>query len=316
MSSKTLHSTGKRIREAGTHAVWTQWASLGASALQGREEQAGSIIDPEALLLFSLYLWDAERRLRDFAYWWAGVGSELVSVQRTKTLLKSFPPEAGERLGTFARWAVDAGDKRWRRFVSDEASPAPGGRKGKGSETLRLGTPSLMLRLRAGFGVSAKADVLAYLLGIGEQSASTQETAEATAYSRATVGGALGDMARAGFIQETTGRPARYFAPAHPWAQLLELDGRNQASEDAPAWRHWAGVFAFLACADRLAQETGSESDYLVSSRARDIHERYSDALEKSRIQVPQPRDYRGAAYLEGFQETTRLVTDWTECHL
>lgn len=318
MSSKTLHSTGKRIREASTRAVWTQWASLGASALQGsREEHAASIIDPEALLLFSLYLWDAERRLRDFAYWWAGVGSELVSVQRTKTLMKSFPPEAEERLGTFARWAVDAGDKRWRRFVSDEVPAVPGGRSGKGLEKPRLGAPSaLMLRLRAGFGVSAKADVLAYLLGIGEQSASTQETAEATQYSRATVGGALGDMARAGFIQETTGRPARYFAPAHPWAQLLELNGRDGASEDAPAWRYWAGVFAFLAYSDRLAQETGGESDYLVSSRARDLYERYAAALEKSRIQVPQPNSYRGAAYLEGFQEAVRIVADWTERHL
>ena len=317
MSSKTLHNTGKRIREAGTRAVWTQWASLGASALQGREEQAGSIIDPEALLLFSLYLESAERRLRDFAYWWAGVGSELLSVQRTKTLLKSFPPEAEERLGTFARWAVDAGDKRWRRFASDEASPAPEGRKGKGSETPRLGAPSaLMLRLRAGFGVSAKADVLAYLLGIGERSASTQETAEATQYSRVTVGGALGDMARAGFIQETTGRPARYFAPAHPWAQLLELNGRGGTSEDAPAWRHWAGVFAFLACADRLAQVTGGESDYLVSSRARDLYERYANALEENRIQVPQPRDYRGAAYLEGFEKALKALSEWVAEHV
>lgn len=316
MSSKTLDSIGKRLRETSIQAAWTQWASLGASALQGSDEQAGSIIDLEALLLFSFYLEPAERRLRDFAYWWAEVGSDLVSVQRTKTLMKSFPSEAEERLGMFARWAVDAGDKRWRRFASDE-TPATQGRSGKGSEKPRLGAPSaLVLRLRAGFGVSAKADVLAYLLGIGEQSASTQETAEATQYSRATVGGALGDMARAGFIQETTGRPARYFALAQPWAQLLELNGRDEASEDALVWRHWAGVFAFLACADRLVQKTGDESDYLVSSHARDLFETYTATFEKNRIQVPRPEDYRGAAYLKGFHETTRIVADWTERHL
>lgn len=173
-----------------------------------------------------------------------------------------------------------------------------------------------MLRLRAGFGVSAKADVLAYLLGTAERSASTQETAEATHYSRATVGSALSDMTRAGFIQETSSRPARYFAPIRPWAELLRSNGEHSAPEGAPSWRYWAGVFAFLSHADRLAQEASSESDYLISSRARDIYERYASAFERNRIEAPRAESYRGPAYLEGFQETARIVTDWTERHL
>jgi len=33
-------------------------------------------------------------------------------------------------------------------------------------------------------------------------------------------------------------------------------------------------------------------------------------------MQVPWPNSYQGAAYLEGFQETARIVANWTEHHL
>jgi hypothetical protein len=329
MSDATVRKIGERIREAGAQAAWRQWASLGASALPGEEGGAKAIVDPEALLLLSLYLEPAERRLRDFAYWWAGVGSKLMSVQRTKTLLKRFPPETETRLGAFARQATEAGDKRWRRYAS--AEPGAGepeadqergvaSRSGKGTDRPRLSVPpALVLRLRAGFGVSAKADVLAYLLGTRERAASVQETADATAYSRATAGGALGDMARAGFIEETGDRSARYFAPVLPWAQLLEFESgpaNADRSPVAPAWRYWSGVFAFLAAADRWARSAESQSDYLLSSRARDLYIRCQPAFEKNRIDAPHPEAYKGAAYLEGFEETVDVLVRWLPEHL
>ena len=321
MSDVAARKIGGLAREAGTEAVWRQWASLGASALHGQKDNARAIVDPEALVLMSLYLEPTERRLRDFTRWWAEVGSELLSVQRTKTLLKRFPSEAEERLGMFARWAVESGDKRWRRYVPDGSkagtSRGSADRGGKGADRPRLHVPpALMLRLRAGFGVSAKADVLTFLLGINEREVSTRETADATAYSRATVGGALGDMARAGFIRETGNRSARYFAPTRPWARLLGFGDRpgagdGTASDEAPAWRYWSGLFAFLAETDRWAQDTDDSSDYVLSSRARDVFERHKPAFERNRIDVPRPKEYRGADYLEGFEETVSTLFEW-----
>lgn len=309
-----LRKISRVVREAGVQVAWMQWASLGASALQQTKRSPSSIIDPEALLLLSLQLEPAERRLRDFVYWWAEAGSDLLSVQRTKALLRRFPAGVEERLGGFAYWAVEAGDKRWRRYMPDEA-PSIQGRKRKGGRDPRLdSSSSLVLRLRAGFGVSAKADVLAYLLGVDERSASRQETAEATGYSRATVRAALHDLTRARFIQEASGRPARYFAPVRPWSVLLRFDRQQLAPDRAPRWRYWASVFAFLAHVDRWAQERSeaeNESAYLLSSRARDLFERYESAFERNRIQVPHPETLRGAAYLEGFEETIDMLTDW-----
>jgi DNA-binding transcriptional ArsR family regulator len=327
MSNATLHKTGERLQEAGIEAAWAQWSSLGASALQdrqqghleGRLEAPTSIVDPEALLLLSLYLEPSERRLRDFTRWWAKVGSDLLSVQRTKTLLKDFPPETENRLGIFAFRAKSAGDKRWARLAS-ESPPSPE-RGQKGADDARLDEPSsLLLRLRAGFGVSAKADVLAYLIGIEERPVGRQDVAEATGYSRPTVRGALRDLTRAGFIREHTGRPIRYVAPIGRWNELLRLEAPSVSSENrpngTPIWRHWAGVFSFLTSAADLARRAGEESDYVLSSKARDLFERHAPVFEENRIRVPDPTSYRGPEYLDGFVETARALAEWIPSHL
>lgn len=316
MHETTLSHIERELQEAGVQTVWAQWSCLGAGALQDREEEVTSIIDPEALLLLSLYLIPAERRLRDFVYWWAEVGSELLSVQRIKTLVDDFPPEAGERLERFSRWAMEKGDKRWRPYASEEApDPLTRDRKGPSQPDLKA-PPSLLLRLRAGFGVSAKADVLAYLLGIDERSASTQEATGATGYSRATVRNALGDLSRAGFIEETAGRPTRYFAPRRPWAGLLYPNEREVRREELPMWRYWGAIFPFLAKATEWARDEGGQTEYLMSTRARDLFEEHADAFEANRIRVPRPDEYRGAAYLEGFTDTIEELTRWIPEHL
>ncbi|MCS4177342.1 hypothetical protein GGP96_002067 [Salinibacter ruber] len=119
----TLHSVGERLGEAGAQAAWAQWSALGAGTLQGAR-RATSIIDPEALLLLSLCLIPKERRLRDLTRWWAEVGSELLSVQRTKTLAKDFPSSVEGRLRAYSRWATRAGDKRWKKYASEETTGA------------------------------------------------------------------------------------------------------------------------------------------------------------------------------------------------
>ncbi len=212
MSEMTLSSLKERLGEIGARAAWAQWSALGAGTLhEGRS--ASAIIDPEALLLLSLHLIPEERRLRDLARWWAEVGSGLLSVQRTKTLAKDFPPDVQERLHEYSRWATRAGDKRWKKYAS-EGTKNDSERDRKGPEDPQLRSPaSLLLQLRAGFGVSAKADVLAFLLGIEGQTATTRQATEATGYSRATISGALEDLVRADFIEKSGGRPGQYPRP-------------------------------------------------------------------------------------------------------
>lgn len=317
----SIDGVGEGLEEAGIEAVWTQWSALGAGTIQSGSS-VSSIIDPEALLLLSLYLISKEKRLRDLTKWWAEVGSELMSVQRTKTLVEDFPSAAEKRLRTYSYWAVESGDRRWKTYAEKPGDASERERKGPKEPHLRSPS-SLLLRLRAGFGVSAKADVLAFLLGTGEQEATVKKAVRATGYSRATISGALGDLSRAGFIRESGGRPVEYHAPTEPWKAVLFAPKPGRSEEDAhglnrkePKWRYWGQLFAFLARTREWASEAESLSEYMASTKARDLFEEFQWVLEANRIQVPQPIRYQGNDYLDGFLKGGKRASRWILEHV
>ena len=301
MSSDALYSPGeigRRARRAAIDAAWRQWTALGASG--GGTEHSETTIDPEALVLASAQLVEHERRLSDFLLWWAGTGATLLSVQRTRSLLKMMP-EAAEALAPFAASAVEAGDRRWKGLAGTEGLDA---RPGKGTAEARLTHPTaLVLRLRAAFGVSAKADVVAVLLGL-ERAATVREMAEATGYTTVAMRGALGEVALAGFAEATGGTPAAYRATRRgAWGQLL--------GGGPSAWVHWSERYAALldvaAWGERA--EAAGWSDYVAASKARDLTERYTRAFRRW---APDTRvvGVRGEAALPTFAAAVTALTE------
>lgn len=292
MSSEPLHSPGeigRRARRAAVDAAWRQWTALGASG--GGTEPGETTIDPEALVLASAQLVEHERRLGDFLLWWVGVGATLLSVHRTRSLLK-VTPGAADALAPFATSAVKAGDRRWKGLAGSQGLDA---RPGKGAAEARLTDPTaLVLRLRATFGVSAKADVVAVLLGL-ERAATVREVAEATGYTTVAVRGALGEVTLAGFAEAMGETPATYRATRREaWAGLL--------GGEPPTWGFWAERFAVLldvaAWGERA--EAGGWSEYVAASKARDLAERHARAFRRW---APEARlgDARGEATLPVF---------------
>lgn len=311
MSCEILKETSSLARQAAIRAAWVQWGSLGAPTVDA--SIATSIIDPEALVLVSLAMLDEERRLADMLAWWARVGSRLLSVQRMKVLAEAYPERVRERLGLFARSAMESKDARWRRYAAEEPLAART-RIGKEAEALNLApAPTMMLRLRAGFGVSAKADVLAFLLGIGERHETIQTIERATGYAGVTVRDATRDMALARLIKETGNHPVSYYARHQPWTALLGLGGDGASHEAIPSWRFWTSVFAFLAHVDELARSetAASGSEYVQSSHARDLFETHRRAFVNNGLDMPDPGDYKGAAYLNEFRKTIQMLVDW-----
>lgn len=311
MSSEILKEAGSLARQAATRAAWRQWSSLRVGALTAEEETIEFIIDPEALVLVSLAMLGEERRLADMLAWWARVGSRLLSVQRMKVVAEAYPKKLQERLGRFARSAVEAKDARWRRYAAGEPLGTRG-RVGKEVVVPDLSSlPALLLRLRAGFGVSAKPDVLTFLMGIGSRAATVQEIECATGYSGVTVRDATRDLILARFIRKAHEHPVRYYAQRKQWTEFVDLGGQVKQS-DMPAWRFWKSVFAFLAHVDELSRSCTEEpdSEYVQSSRARDVFLSHQSAFTNNRIDAPDPGDYRGAAYLVAFRDSVRALVD------
>lgn len=305
-------------RLAGTRAVetcWAQWLTLGSPASRTDGARASALVDPEALVVLSLCVRERERRLLDMVRWWARVGSRLTSVQRFQSVAGRFPEVGGqEALSTFGAEAAAEGDRRWARHAEDrEGSPR---RRDRGPDAPTLVEPStIWLRLRAGFGVGAKADTLAFLLTTGEAWSSAKAIAFATGYSTVATRSAASEMTLARFVRETSGRPVEYSVAAEAWAPLLSLSEPSQV----PAWRHWPEIFAFLAGAMdwvRAARSPDAPGPRVLASRARDLVEKHERGFALDRIDVPRPDRYRGPEAVDGLLETVRTVSRWVEDHV
>jgi len=296
--------------EAAVDAAWAQWSALVPIAAPGGARRVWTLVDPEALVLLSLAGREREPRLDDLLAAWARVGSSLLGVQRLGTLAAVYPWPVRDGIGDFARMAADAGDGRWKRYASGAARSEPGPRR-KDAGPLRLTDgPALMLRLRAGLGVSAKADLLTVLLGLGGAPAELRMLALSTGYSDRAVRTAAEEMALARLIHDVPGPRAAYRADPEAWARLL--------STEVPAWRHWGSVFAFLAAVIDWARRAEQEgwSPYVASSRARDLVEEHGKRLRHAAWPLPDPAATRGAAYLEVFADAVDAAARWTREHL
>ncbi len=299
--NSTPADLGHLARGAAVDAAWRQWAALGASVEGSRPL---TILDPEALVLASLALVPHERRLGDVLLWWASVGAPLLSVQRTRSLAKNLFPGSADALTAFAASAVAAGDRRWKRLAGSEGID---GRPGKGASQPDLSDPSaLVLRLRAAFGVSAKADLFAVLLGT-EHPLTVRELADASAYSTVAVRVALGEMAQARTAAPTGASPAAYrLLDATEWSALL-------AGGPRPRWGHWAEAFALLLAVEDWGRKAEAWSPYVASSKARDLAERHEGALRQLVPDAPRLDGYRGDAALSPFEATVRELVARTD---
>jgi hypothetical protein len=98
----------------------------------------------------------------------------------------------------------------------------------------------LWLRLRALFGVNARADILAYLLT--NASGHAREIARRTGYAQRTIQDALSDMEHSGYVNATVRGKTRTMRVIRPLRDTLLESG-------APLWKPWPEI---LECLETL----------------------------------------------------------------
>ncbi len=306
---ETLASLVEKLADATADAAWRQWTALASLPSPAGAPRASALVDPEALVLVSLALRERERRLSDILAWWAEAGVRLLSVQRMKKLASAYSQQVADRLREFA-WHAHrmGGDHRWRNLAGTIEAPLPRRDKDFGRRPGLIEPPALLLRLRAGFGVGAKADLLGFLLCFrGGAWASIRVIAAATQYTPRALTTAADDMALGRLISATANKPVEYRVLREPWAALLGID--------LPEWRFWQPVFAFVAATLAWAgsDRTSAGSDYMLSSEARELVRTHQDAFARNQIDVPRTDDHPGDSYLSAFADTLRMTTSWLE---
>ncbi len=252
-TQRTIASVAATMTAAAAKAARAQWAMLdGAEELEGAPQR---VIDPEALLLMSLWLLPRDPGLRRVVHGWVETWSDLLSVQRTRNIAKSYSAEVEQELRAVATTALERGkDFRWTPVIKGGGAPARGDSGDDemvagASVSSRSGAPRLpvrraallVLRFRMAFGVGARADALAYLLARGTAWSTVTEIANATGYTPSAIRRALDRMAEAEIVLTVDDGATRFRCEAAPWAALLGLQ------MDVAPWPYWLQHFTFVA---------------------------------------------------------------------
>ena len=97
--------------------LWRQWSALGVLG-EARSKDAW-VIDPEALLVFTIEMGRYETRLFDEVMDWLAVNGYWIDLQRLKGTLRKQEEREGRLMGAAAAWlAVNSDDRKWKNLAN------------------------------------------------------------------------------------------------------------------------------------------------------------------------------------------------------
>jgi len=182
------------LRNALINRAWIQWIALGVNAVGERDD---AVVDPEALVSLTAELGDADARLRDVSTDWCVAYGRYVNGSRLKQVAAELrtPPEA---IGEYVATVAAGGGPSWPMATHPHPTYLT---RGKARMDTALSTARLRIRLRAAFGVNARADVLAALLAAPESSPSLADLARKTRFTKPNVAFAVDALVLAGLLE-------------------------------------------------------------------------------------------------------------------
>ena len=272
------------LLDAALHLAWQQWTALGVAGSVSAPDHA---IDLEALIGFTPVLGDDDPRLRDEALDWCVCHSQrVVSVTRLRHVRDGLSERGRATFDDFAA-DVNATAKLKNRWPTARTGTS---RKTSGkSRAPELAEPSLLqLRLRAVFGVSARAELLLQLL----RPIMTRETLAGmrmstsvltdTGYTKPTLSDVLADLTAAGVVEKWRRENRDYYALSRVEALTGLVGGVLPAT--APTWSSRFRVAEALLAVD---SNTAGKKEVVHAVAASTAFERLHDTLQRADLKPP-----------------------------
>lgn len=325
-----------RLREELLEFAWGQWAQLGVSGHSASSDRWA--IDPEALVLFTIEVSRRDPRLFDELLDWLARNGRLLILRRLRNLVTRFPVDSKlveaviERVGEEApslRWLKNDGrvSARERKttpvFTSEVLSfigePDPvfvrfGYVRPRVKRSLKSREPdfeapiNLVFRLRLLFGPGSRSEVMSVLLTSTSGPLDAARIADQVGFTKRNVSEALNALAESGVVMAQWSTNERVFQGLRErWATLLNLGPGTANMPTFVSWVHLLPPLArVLLWSEREAES--KDSEYLISSRARDLAETIGPDLERIGLRIPASRSLLGAAYLPAFMDTAESL--------
>lgn len=269
------------LKQALLDLLWSSWEELGVPGVVAHAHR-NTWIDPEPLIVFTAVHGDLDPRLRDESIDWIVSYGELTSKARIKNLLRRAGPSS---VGSFSRYAATVNEHTrmaWPTDLDERGNVSAYAFHPRAHAVLRdLAAPSLIsLRIRAMFGVSARAELIRAFLSKPDAAWTPTELSEDTNYVRRQVVRALESLLSAGLARALRAGPnARYVA-----TKTEEL-----AAVVAPLPRSfpgWSAAFRLFSGA-LAALDARRSSELEASVAARRFPEEHARDLERAGIEPP-----------------------------
>jgi len=266
-----MQPSGSALQTALLNRAWTQWAALGVDATA---EPDDAVVDPEALIALTAALGDADARLRDLSTDWCVAYGRYVNGSRLKQVARELAVPA-DAIGEYVATVTAAGGPAWPMATRPRPDYV---RRGKARMASASGA-RLRIRLRAAFGVNARADVLAALLAASPREVTVAELARATRFTKPNVASAVDALVLAGLVKARVGTNERRVWLAPKEAVLPGL----RPPVPQPDWVARFGValevFRFSALAGM--------STTVRAIEARRLIERLTDRIQAEAMPTP-----------------------------
>lgn len=323
--------------------LWGQWDQLGVYGVI--EDNSARLIDPEALLLFTLDIGRYDPRLFDEVLDWLSKNSDWMNVRRIRALLKEYPDfpkpvlaavcELVQGFGKPGKWrlltdaldgernetskpmfyfkdgrALPIGRKKNELFLKYGLSRAVLELRGMSGEVPIREASNLIFKLRSWFGVTSRAEIFAYLLTHDE--AYPSQVARDTFNSQKGIQDAMVELGKSGDVQiRNVGREKRYrLRNRDQWWKLLGYGKKHK-----PIWICWPYLFNALIRIWRTISEADFENKSVITKSFK-LKSLMTDArsyLDKSGylFDLTDARAYPGESYIESFETDIRKLLVW-----
>jgi DNA-binding transcriptional ArsR family regulator len=190
-----MPTSSEQLEDALLELAWSQWTELGVRGVVAR--RSASSIDPEALLVLTAGLAERDPRLRDESLDWCVKHHRYLSRSRLRNVLRRLSASHRTAYDRYAATLSAAGVRGWP--AEAESWPFEASSK---STLADLSRPALArIRLRAIFGVSARAEILHVLAWQSSGWTSSAELAELAGYTKRNVDEALDNLVRGGLVE-------------------------------------------------------------------------------------------------------------------
>lgn len=182
------------VQSALLNRAWIQWIALGVDAVG---EPDGAVVDLEALIALTAELGDADVRLRDASTDWCVAYGRYVNGSRLKQVVRELGTPA-DAIGEYVATVAAAGGPTWPLSLRPRPNYVA---RGKARLEAARSSARLNVRLRAAFGVNARADVLAALVAAPRIGTSIADLARVTRFTKPNVVFAVDALILAGLIE-------------------------------------------------------------------------------------------------------------------